>query len=1446
MRIAWIAGWLGGSLLLAGTGRVVAADGPTTKDNLSHSATWETSRTQETRLKEAENHIQAGRISKALAPLQNVLNETPAFVSNGEGLENSHAAAHRLLGSIPASGVKQYEEQFGSIARTKFRVARRNADLDQLRTIADQYRMTEAGYDALRFSVLWDFDHANFLPAAAGFQALADHPFSKSQNALDPRDAARWIIALSRAGLTDEAERIANQYRLEKLVQRLIPQTIAGQDGVFLRNLPSMKPLWQKTFALPGPAEKRLQSIRKDLEQRGLLPISSGTPLVVGKRVIARHFEEIFASDLETGVVQWRKPLKSQTVQLAQNEGLMANPEFRRMLTRQLGSAAFADRNAGTLTSDGSRVFVVLNEHGRFLNIPGWNINQSQGNDWSTGLACCQLTALDAETGKELWRRPAQLPHRDPVRQKISGRIRDPRPEVFFFGPPTPLGDSLYAIGQKDREICLFVLSPETGETQWSLPLVATDLPLRKDRARGRLALPVVCQNGLLLCPTGAGALAAVDPHSRSCRWIFRYARNDTPQLSPGAIPAGNPKTHARLDRWWTGWRDVGLVVSGETALLISPESHSLHAVSLKTGETRWTAPRDEGLFLVKGIQGQALIIGSQSLRIIDAETGERLKTLSTPTPAGRGIATATQTGQSFLLPLSAGGFLEVDLTHKTRRTFPSQRLPMGNLTLSGNTVIFQSSAGLQRLALLHPKSQIPEDAENRLTWAKSQRESGRFREAVKVLKELHAKSPTEENTAELRQTMILEIANHPERAADLTKELEPLLTSASDCIRGWQTIAKAEQQVGRSRAALQAWLQVMAQNPTGTFTPAEDSTLEISYSRYVQGTIADLLHTAEEDVKHQLERSLDTHRTDTLNRRDPFAVSRFARRFDQLKWGRELIVGESHRTGIGQTALEQQLELWAIAETAKEPSLQAMALRRLAEDRLSELQYREAAFFYRRLEKDFEEVRFPDGQSVAEFLKALPDESPVRSFDREKERWPHTKPQVTKEQRGGKQPPWYPVPIAAQPGSLGEELDCWLAPERKRLRFAGGNHRGFWELTLPDKKGDFNFFSPFAWSVGPVLVLQYRNNFLGIAPLDDHGEPRPRVLWQLPIAKMGEGEDHFNYSEIDVQLQQPPPGFGVPNGEALDHYQQRFGQVGQVTAGMLVYQSEGRLFAIDPATGGMLWSRSQVPVRAMVASDATYVLLVHRNNSRVTVLRGMDGRVLAKRDVPSSEQLLRWYGGRALLKEESQAGVTFKLWDAVTDRIVWQQNAPEKTLAFGVDSETWGFLTPTGKLTLSDTETGRLLSTTPLESVQDPDQVYALVDERRIYLGIRHERPNPMVAAKSPILDDLSLRHPVFSGTLHAFDRRTGETLWQTGWDHWALPLEQPATGPVLVLFHREKIGDDKKRSVLRCLEKRTGREVFSAPSPELYEALRWEGSANQNEFEIQAIQTTIRLKYE
>ena len=640
----------------------------------------------------------------------------------------------------------------------------------------------------------------------------------------------------------------------------------------------------------------------------------------------------------------------------------------------------------------------------------------------------------------------------------------------------------------------------------------------------------------------------------------------------------------------------------------------------------------------------------------------------------------------------------------------------------------------------------------------------------------------------------------------------------------------------------------MLEQNPAGTMSFSFDPVRHVSYSRGIQGAIKNLLAAAEPEMKRRLEERLDEYRQAALDRRDPFAASRFAGRFDQLKWGREVILEEGRRTGIGQTPLQEQLGLWSLTEASEDPGIQASAFRRMAEDRLAELRFAEAAFACRQLQDRFADVTFSDGQTLRQWLKALPADSPLwKELDpKESNRWPSSVPRITEQNRKVQLANVWPLPVAAVPGSLCAELDVWLDVPRKRLRFSGGGQRGFWELALPVglEAIDFEYGLSQGWGVGPILILRAGVDLLGIAPLDDHGEPRPRVLWRVRMLKETDGA-----ASLGFRVHQPPPGFGEPRVELSDAFEQTVAEVGPVTAGLLVYQSGGRLIAIEPATGKKLWSRSQLPAMAQATGDAKHVLLIDQNHSQVRVLRALDGRLLGTRNLPKSETLLGWWGCCAVFRSEAKNKVRFSLWDAAADRILWKQETPAKTLGFRLDEFHWGTLTPGGEVFLSNVATEKPLARFRLDGVRNPTEVYTAADADRFYLAIAHPNPaGPNQRAQPGMLDDPMPRQHVLAGTLCGWDRRTGKPLWESAWGNWAFALDQPAAGPVLILPHRRESPKDKGRklSVVRCLDKRTGREVHRLEAAEFHALPVWSSDPAQHKLEIQTPAKTIQLTYE
>src|SRR5262249_31886477 len=129
-----------------------------------------------------------------------------------------------------------------------------------------------------------------------------------------------------------------------------------------------------------------------------------------------------------------------------------------------------------------------------------------------------RLLAIDLESGKVTWEVGG---HGDP---KEVGELAD----SYFLGPPLPLGGKLYVLTERDQELRLVCLDAATGDLPWAQNLATPRTRLLLDGGRRQHAAPLAYGEGLLVCPTNAGAVVAVDLLSHSLVWAHAY-REETP-----------------------------------------------------------------------------------------------------------------------------------------------------------------------------------------------------------------------------------------------------------------------------------------------------------------------------------------------------------------------------------------------------------------------------------------------------------------------------------------------------------------------------------------------------------------------------------------------------------------------------------------------------------------------------------------------------------------------------------------------------------------------------------------------------------------------------------------------------------------------------------------------------------------------------------------------------
>ena len=195
----------------------------------------------------------------------------------------------------------------------------------------------------------------------------------------------------------------------------------------------------------------------------------------------------------------------------------------------ELKQRIWEDHAFGQVSSDGRQVYVIDDlSYAPMANVPTpavWVGRRGQQFPNPTAAKSYNLlVALDLQKqGYQVW--------------AVGGTVGD-NPALagaFFLGPPLPVGDQLYVLAEFGGEIRLLCLDARTGGLDWKQQLAVLQeeqYNIVWDRSRRLAAASPSLAEGILICPTSAGDAVAVDLSTRTLRWGYQYARNDTSPLS--------------------------------------------------------------------------------------------------------------------------------------------------------------------------------------------------------------------------------------------------------------------------------------------------------------------------------------------------------------------------------------------------------------------------------------------------------------------------------------------------------------------------------------------------------------------------------------------------------------------------------------------------------------------------------------------------------------------------------------------------------------------------------------------------------------------------------------------------------------------------------------------------------------------------------------------------
>ena len=244
---------------------------------------------------------------------------------------------------------------------------------------------------------------------------------------------------------------------------------------------------------------------------------------------------------------------------------------------------------------------------------------------------CSKLCAYElASDGKLKW--------------EVGGTKKDdPLAECYFLGPPLPMGGKVYVLTEKQQELRLACIDSASGKVLSTQTLVTTRDKMQADIGRRTQAAHLAYGEGILVCPTNAGAILGVDLLTNSLIWAYSYREEQAnpvtnPQLGfpGGRFPGGMVNTINN-----TQWKVTPPIIQDGRVIFTAPDAGSIHCLNLRDGTPIWSKKRSEDdLYLAGVYSGKVVVVGKRFTKAYTLSKGEEAyPMIETGLPGGFGIA---------------------------------------------------------------------------------------------------------------------------------------------------------------------------------------------------------------------------------------------------------------------------------------------------------------------------------------------------------------------------------------------------------------------------------------------------------------------------------------------------------------------------------------------------------------------------------------------------------------------------------------------------------------------------------------------------------------------------------------------------------------------------------------------------------------------------------------
>lgn len=605
-------------------------------NEFSHALTLPTDNALAGRVAAAEDYIREKDWEKAVTQLQRLLDrKEDVFVQatrrDANGRETRpwvsvRAEAERLLASMPSEGLEFYRLNQRASSKQLLDKARAESDPAILADVAKRYLYTEAGAEAANLLGTYYLERGQHIPAALMFERLINR---EGADNLSPATLIKAALAFRRTGdrgkeenawnllterngdrvklgdrtisVNDLRDDVEQNFKALVAATNLYDWSMYGGNPTRSSTANGGTPFLEKRWYLPILSERNEQTRKlileravRTMETRNQPVLPTFFPIAAGGRLIYRSFWGVHAVDLRTGKLLWEAPGELTLDRIYDTKrplpwkGAMVNA-LNQWVQQYTNTGKinilFENSMLGTLTTDNQQVYVVddvamppwmgYNPYdgsmGRLPNLGDPKLNGMMQHN--------RLQAYDLKSGKLRWELGG-------YGEKKDAGINDLN-DTYFLGPPLPMHGKLYVLAEKQQELNLICLDAVKGEVTWRQKLAEARDKIAQDVTRRTQAAHLAYGEGILVCPTNAGAVLGVDLLSHSLLWAYPYREGQVVEMQ-GTRNFGRPIPALPVKA--PEWKASAPVVQDGRVVFTAPDAASIHCVRLRDGTRLWVA----------------------------------------------------------------------------------------------------------------------------------------------------------------------------------------------------------------------------------------------------------------------------------------------------------------------------------------------------------------------------------------------------------------------------------------------------------------------------------------------------------------------------------------------------------------------------------------------------------------------------------------------------------------------------------------------------------------------------------------------------------------------------------------------------------------------------------------------------------------------------------------